>query len=90
MATRDPDRHDARPYLGRLLGLLAPKTPDVVAAPHGTDVPVTDVTLHDPGGERGGGARSVAAGVILLSVGVEVARRGRSMCRGTPNGPGPP
>ncbi|MFE4331875.1 PucR family transcriptional regulator [Streptomyces sp. NPDC056831] len=72
MPTHEPDRRDTGPSLEQILGLIAPGILDVVVAPRGTGVPVTDVVLHDPGEERDDNAR-VASGLILLAVGVEVA-----------------
>ncbi|MFD9604805.1 helix-turn-helix domain-containing protein [Streptomyces sp. NBC_01224] len=72
MPTHEPDRRDTGPSLERILGLIAPGMLDVVVAPRGTGVPVTDVVLHDPGEERDDDAR-VASGLLLLAVGVEVA-----------------
>ncbi|MFD7495608.1 PucR family transcriptional regulator [Streptomyces sp. NPDC059832] len=72
MPTHEPDRRDPGPSLEQILGLIAPGMLDVVVAPRGTGVPVTDVALHDPGEERDDGTWA-AAGLILLAVGVEVA-----------------
>ncbi|MFG2591920.1 PucR family transcriptional regulator [Streptomyces sp. NPDC048438] len=60
------------PTLAQLLALIAAGTLDVVVAPCGTGVPVSDVVLHDPGEERDEEVW-VATGLVLLAVGVEVA-----------------
>ncbi|MEU0625989.1 helix-turn-helix domain-containing protein [Streptomyces sp. NPDC005989] len=88
MPTHEPDRHETGPSLEQILGLIDPGMLDVVVAPRGTGVPVTDVVLLDPGEERedeggaecgdGGperleGGTRAAAGPVLLAVGVEVA-----------------
>ncbi|GGV95775.1 DNA-binding protein [Streptomyces gelaticus] len=72
MPTHEPDRREAGPSLEQILGLVTPGMLDVVVAPRGTAVPVSDVALHDPGEERDDGTRA-ASGLILLAVGVEVA-----------------
>ncbi|MFD0291991.1 PucR family transcriptional regulator [Streptomyces sp. NPDC127118] len=73
MPTHEPDRRETGPSLERILGLIDPGTLDVVVAPRGTGVPVTDVVLHDPGEEREDDGARAAAGLILLAVGVEAA-----------------
>uniref|UniRef100_A0AAU3GNV5 Helix-turn-helix domain-containing protein n=1 Tax=Streptomyces sp. NBC_01401 TaxID=2903854 RepID=A0AAU3GNV5_9ACTN len=60
------------PTLAQLIALVAAGTLDVVVAPCGTDVPVSDVVLHDPGEERDEEAWA-ATGLVLLAVGVEAA-----------------
>ncbi|WP_406145107.1 PucR family transcriptional regulator [Streptomyces sp. NBC_01012] len=60
------------PTLAQLLALVAAGTLDVVVAPCGTDVPVSDVVLHDPGEERDERTWAVT-GLVLLVVGVEAA-----------------
>lgn len=60
------------PTLAQLLALIAAGTLDVVVAPLGTGVPVSDVVLHDPGEERDEDVWA-ATGLVLLAVGVEVA-----------------
>ncbi|MFJ6217116.1 PucR family transcriptional regulator [Streptomyces sp. NPDC092296] len=71
MTTHRPDPPAAGPSLAQLLRLVGPGALEVVAAPRGTEVPVADVVLHDPGEERDGGWS--AAGLVLLAVGVEAA-----------------
>ncbi|MDV9197343.1 PucR family transcriptional regulator, partial [Streptomyces sp. Wh19] len=73
MPTHEPDRCETGPSLERILGLIDPGMLDVVVAPRGTGVPVTDVVLHDPGEEREDDGAPAAAGLILLAVGVEAA-----------------
>ncbi|WP_371800915.1 helix-turn-helix domain-containing protein [Streptomyces sp. NBC_01732] len=73
MPTHEPDRRETGPSLERILGLIDPGMLDVVVAPRGTGVPVTDVVLHDPGEEREDDGARAAAGLILLAVGVEAA-----------------
>ncbi|WP_371665529.1 helix-turn-helix domain-containing protein [Streptomyces sp. NBC_01241] len=73
MPAHEPDRPDAWPSLEQLLGLIAPGMLNVVVAPRGTGVPVTDVVLHDPGEERDDDDAWAAPGAVLLAVGVEVA-----------------
>ncbi|MFD4762463.1 PucR family transcriptional regulator [Streptomyces sp. NPDC058439] len=73
MPAHEPDRPDTWPSLEQLLGLIAPGMLDVVVAPRGTGVPVTDVVLHDPGEERDDDDAWAAPGAVLLAVGVEVA-----------------
>jgi hypothetical protein len=73
MPTHEPDRRETGPSLERILGLIDPAMLDVVVAPLGTGVPVTDVVLHDPGEEREDDGAPAAAGLILLAVGVEAA-----------------
>ncbi|MCT2541525.1 helix-turn-helix domain-containing protein [Streptomyces atratus] len=73
MPTHEPDRRETGPSLERILGLIDPGMLDVVVAPRGTGVPVTDVVLHDPGEEREDDGAPAAAGLILLAVGVEAA-----------------
>ncbi|MFE7111324.1 PucR family transcriptional regulator [Streptomyces sp. NPDC057575] len=87
MPTHEPDRCETGPSLEQILGLIDPGMLDVVVAPRGTGVQVTDVVLLDPGEEREdeGGAECedgdperlddawAAAGPVLLAVGVEVA-----------------
>ncbi|MFD0343913.1 PucR family transcriptional regulator [Streptomyces sp. NPDC127117] len=73
MPTHEPDRRETGPSLERILGLIDPGMLDVVVAPCGTGVPVTDVVLHDPGEEREDDGARTAAGLILLAVGVEAA-----------------
>ncbi|MEL5959207.1 helix-turn-helix domain-containing protein [Streptomyces sp. CLV115] len=73
MPTHEPDRRGTGPSLERILGLIDPGMLDVVVAPRGTGVPVTDVVLHDPGEEREDDGARAAAGLILLAVGVEAA-----------------
>lgn len=68
----DADRSESGPTLAQLLALIAAGTLDVVVAPHGTGVRVSDVVLHDPGEERDEEAWA-ATGMVLLAVGVEVA-----------------
>lgn len=72
MHTSATDGPDHGTTLAHLLALLAAGTLDVVAAPHGTGVPVSDVVLHDAGEERDEEAWA-ATGLVLLAVGVEVA-----------------
>ncbi|WP_435252747.1 PucR family transcriptional regulator [Streptomyces tendae] len=72
MATQEPNRSDGGPSLEQILALVAPGMLDVVAAPRGSQVPVADVVLHDPGEERDDG-NWAASGMILLAVGVDVA-----------------
>ncbi|MFD7430175.1 PucR family transcriptional regulator [Streptomyces sp. NPDC059818] len=67
-----PDGPDHGPTLAQLLALIAAGTLDVVVAPRGTGVPVSDVVLHDPGEERDEEVWA-ATGLVLLAVGVEVA-----------------
>ncbi|MGW9117578.1 PucR family transcriptional regulator [Streptomyces sp. NPDC055663] len=52
MPTHEPDRRETGPSLEQILGLIDPGMLDVVVAPRGTGVPVTDVVLLDPGEER--------------------------------------
>ncbi|WP_406501296.1 helix-turn-helix domain-containing protein [Streptomyces sp. NBC_01590] len=52
MPTHEPDRRETGPPLEQILGLIDPGMLDVVVAPRGTGVPVTDVMLLDPGEER--------------------------------------
>lgn len=66
------DRPDHGTTLAHLLALLAAGTLDIVVAPHGTGVPVSDVVLHDAGEERDEEAWA-ATGLVLLAVGVEAA-----------------
>ncbi|MEV8225943.1 helix-turn-helix domain-containing protein [Streptomyces sp. NPDC079167] len=66
------DRPGPGPTLAQLLALIAAGTLDVVVAPCGTGVPVSDVVLHDPGEERDE-EMWAATGLVLLAVGVEVA-----------------
>ncbi|MFI6948294.1 PucR family transcriptional regulator [Streptomyces sp. NPDC050422] len=66
------DRPDHGTTLAQLLALIAAGTLDVVVAPCGTGVPVSDVVLHDTGEERDEEAWA-ATGLVLLAVGVEVA-----------------
>lgn len=66
------DRPEPGPTLAQLLALIAAGTLDVVVAPCGTGVPVSDVVLHDSGEERDEDAWA-ATGLVLLAVGVEVA-----------------
>lgn len=73
MPTHEPDRRETGPSLERILGLIDPGMLDVVVAPRGTGVPVTDVVLHDPGEEREDDGARAATGLILLAVGVEAA-----------------
>ncbi|MFE9854764.1 PucR family transcriptional regulator [Streptomyces sp. NPDC005780] len=68
----EADRSESGPTLAQLLALIAAGTLDVVVAPHGTGVRVSDVVLHDPGEERDEEAWA-ATGMVLLAVGVEVA-----------------
>ncbi|MGW2178024.1 PucR family transcriptional regulator [Streptomyces sp. NPDC001732] len=72
----EPDRQPAGPSLEQLLALISPGTLDVVVAPRGTGVPVSDVALHDPEEEREDDDARTAPGTILLAVGVEVAAPG--------------
>ncbi|MFB4421224.1 PucR family transcriptional regulator [Streptomyces sp. QL37] len=60
------------PTLAQLLALIAAGTLDVVVAPCGTGVPVSDVVLHDPGEERDDEVWA-ATGLVLLAVGVDIA-----------------
>ncbi|MCX4846561.1 PucR family transcriptional regulator [Streptomyces sp. NBC_00893] len=76
MPTHEPDRHETGPSLERILRLIDPGMLDVVVAPLGTGVPVTDVVLHDPGEEREDDGARAAAGLVLLAVGVEAASPG--------------
>ncbi|MEU2672934.1 helix-turn-helix domain-containing protein [Streptomyces sp. NPDC007164] len=76
MPTHEPDRRETGPSLERILGLIDPGMLDVVVAPLGTGVPVTDVVLHDPGEEREDDGARTAAGLVLLAVGVEAASPG--------------
>ncbi|MEV5199114.1 helix-turn-helix domain-containing protein [Streptomyces sp. NPDC053720] len=76
MATHEPDRRETGPSLERILGLTDPGMLDVVVAPLGTGVPVTDVVLHDPGEEREDDGARAAAGLVLLAVGVDAASPG--------------
>lgn len=71
MNAREPDSESAGAPLSHLLRLTGPGVLDVVAAPHGTDVPVTDVVLYDPGDARDG--TWTASGTVLLAVGVDAA-----------------
>lgn len=68
----ETDRPETGPTLAQLLALIAAGTLDVVVAPHGTGVRVSDVVLHDVGEERDEEAWA-ATGMVLLAVGVEVA-----------------
>lgn len=68
----ETDRPENGSTLAQLLALIAAGTLDVVVAPHGTGVPVSDVVLHDAGEERDEEAWA-ATGLVLLAVGVEVA-----------------
>ncbi|THA79396.1 PucR family transcriptional regulator [Streptomyces sp. A0642] len=72
MPLPEPERPGAGPTLEHLLALIATGTLDVVAAPCGTGVPVSDVVLHDAGEERDEDAWA-ATGLVLLAVGVEVS-----------------
>ncbi|MEU1348029.1 helix-turn-helix domain-containing protein [Streptomyces sp. NPDC005776] len=72
MHTSETDRPESGSTLAQLLALIAAGTLDVVVAPHGTGVPVSDVVLHDAGEERDEEAWA-ATGLVLLAVGVEVA-----------------
>lgn len=71
MNTHEPDSRTAGPSLARLLRLIGPGALDVVAAPRGTEVPVVDVVLHDPGDATDD--TWTASGMILLAVGVDAA-----------------
>lgn len=59
----------AGPTLSQVLRQAGSGVLDVAVAPRGTDVPVTDVVLHDPGDALGGPGE--ASGLILLAVGLE-------------------
>ncbi|MET7644320.1 helix-turn-helix domain-containing protein [Streptomyces sp. NPDC005426] len=72
MRIAESDRPAPGPTLAQLLALLPSGTLDVVMAPCGTGVPVSDVVLHDSGEERDEEAWA-ATGLVLLAVGVEVA-----------------
>ena len=72
MRIPESERPPTGPTLEQLLALIATGTLDVVAAPCGTGIPVSDVVLHDPGEERDEEAWA-ATGLILLAVGVEVS-----------------
>ncbi|MEU2682036.1 helix-turn-helix domain-containing protein [Streptomyces sp. NPDC007107] len=74
MHLAEPDRPGPGPgpTLAQLLALIAAGTLDVVVAPCGTGVPVSDVVLHDPGEERDEEVWA-ATGLVLLAVGVDVA-----------------
>lgn len=67
-----PDHPDHGPTLAQLLAMIAAGTLDVVVAPRGTGVPVSDVVLHDTGEERDEEIWA-ATGLVLLAVGVEAA-----------------
>ncbi|MGA5699717.1 helix-turn-helix domain-containing protein [Peterkaempfera bronchialis] len=68
---REPNPDATGPSLSQLLRLIDPGILDVVAAPRGTDIPVADVVLHDPGEDRD--EDRAASGLVLLVVGVEAA-----------------
>ncbi|MEU1468830.1 helix-turn-helix domain-containing protein [Streptomyces sp. NPDC005761] len=72
MHPSEADRPDTGPTLAQLLALIAAGTLDVVAAPRGTGVRVSDVVLHDPGEERDEETWA-ATGLVLLAVGVDAA-----------------
>ncbi|MEU9063519.1 helix-turn-helix domain-containing protein [Streptomyces sp. NPDC048430] len=72
MLISETDLPGPGPTLAQLLALIAAGTLDVVVAPCGTGVPVSDVVLHDPGEERDEEVWA-ATGLVLLAVGVEVA-----------------
>ncbi|MDJ1132023.1 PucR family transcriptional regulator [Streptomyces iconiensis] len=57
------------PTLTQILRQTGSGVLDVAVAPRGTDVPVTDVVLHDPGDAHGSSRE--AAGLVLLAVGLE-------------------
>ncbi|AXI80912.1 PucR family transcriptional regulator [Peterkaempfera bronchialis] len=68
---REPNPDATGPSLSQLLRLIDPGMLDVLAAPRGTDIPVADVVLHDPGEDRD--EDRAASGLVLLVVGVEAA-----------------
>ncbi|NDZ79173.1 PucR family transcriptional regulator, partial [Streptomyces sp. SID10853] len=72
MHTTGTDRPGHAPTLAQLLAMIAAGTLDVVVAPRGTGVPVSDVVLHDTGEERDEEIWA-ATGLVLLAVGVEAA-----------------
>ena len=63
----------AGPTLAQVLRQTGPGVLDVAVAPRGTDVPVSDVVLHDPGDALDGSR--TAPGLVLLAVGLETTSR---------------
>ncbi|MYW04541.1 PucR family transcriptional regulator, partial [Streptomyces sp. SID3343] len=69
MTEREPPGRPAASTLAQILDLIDPGALDVVAAPRGTEVPVSGVTLYDLGEEDADGVS--LTGMILLAVGVD-------------------